>query len=353
MSDTANASPAQFRDVNTITAEIRTIQATVRRTALEGCIEIGRRLVEVKELLGHGEWGAYLRDEFDWSQDRANQLMKLFREYGAGQQNLFGAELNSDTYRNLTFSQALRLIAIPESEREDFVKDNDVEHLSTRELDALIKEHEKALAAEKAKTDEALAESREAHAALDELADKYSALSAAAREQKEELDKAMKTGRAEGEKAAEEELSRLREAAAAAKKAAAESAKGAKAADKGRKDAEKALAAAKAEAEAARRDLKELKDNPEVPKEVMDKLRAQFAAAAEAAEKRAAELETRLKTADPTVAVFKVHFEAIQREFSTMLTLINSADAETGAKLRTAAAAVFEKFMKEVNANEA
>lgn len=86
--------------------------------------------------------------------------------------------------------------------------------------------------------------------------------------------------RAEGEKAAEEELSRLREAAAAAKKAADESAKGAKAADKGRKDAEKALAAAKAEAEAARRDLKELKDNPEVPKEVMDKLRAQFAAAA-------------------------------------------------------------------------
>lgn len=275
MSDTANASPAQFRDVNTITAEIRTIQATVRRTALEGCIEIGRRLVEVKELLGHGEWGAYLRDEFDWSQDRANQLMKLFREYGAGQQNLFGAELNSDTYRNLTFSQALRLIAIPESEREDFVKDNDVEHLSTRELDALIKEHEKALAAERAKTDEAMAESREAHAALDELADKYSALSAAAREQKEELDKAMETGR------------------------------------------------------------------------------AQFAAAAEAAEKRAAELEARLKTADPTVAVFKVHFEAIQREFSTMLALINSAPAETGAKLRTAAAAVLDKFVKEVNADEA
>lgn len=346
MSDTANASPAQFRDVNTITAEIRTIQATVRRTALEGCIEIGRRLVEVKELLGHGEWGAYLRDEFDWSQDRANQLMKLFREYGAGQQNLFGAELNSDTYRNLTFSQALRLIAIPESEREDFVKDNDVEHLSTRELDALIKGHEKALAAERAKTDEALAESREAHAALDELADKYSALSAAAREQKEELDKAMETGRAEGEKAAEEELSRLREAAAAAKKAADESAKGAKA-------AEKALAAAKAAAEAARRDLKELKDNPEVPKEVMDKLRAQFAAAAEAAEKRAAELEARLKTADPTVAVFKVHFEAIQREFSTMLALINSAPAETGAKLRTAAAAVLDKFVKEVSTDEA
>lgn len=41
-----NAIPATFRDINTITAEIRTIQGTVRRTALEGAIEIGRRLTE-------------------------------------------------------------------------------------------------------------------------------------------------------------------------------------------------------------------------------------------------------------------------------------------------------------------
>ena len=139
---TMPAVPAGYRDVSAITAEIKLIQSNVRRTALEGCIEIGRRLTEVKELLPHGEWGQYLKDEFDWSQDRAGQLMKLFREYGAGQQNIFGAELNSDTYRNLTFSQALRLIAIPESEREEFVKENDVERLSTRELDALIKRSE-------------------------------------------------------------------------------------------------------------------------------------------------------------------------------------------------------------------
>ncbi len=194
--------PARVRDINTITAEIHTIQATVRRTALEGCIEIGRRLVEAKELLDHGEWGQYLKEEFDWSQDRAGQLMRLFREYGANQQNLFGAELNSDTYRNLTFSQALRLIAIPESEREDFVKENDVEHLTTRELDALIKEHERQLAAEQEKTRKAEAESREAHDALNELSDKYQALTVAAREGQQGLEDALARGRAEGERAA-------------------------------------------------------------------------------------------------------------------------------------------------------
>lgn len=285
---------AQFRDITTITAEIRTIQATVRRTALEGCIEIGRRLVEAKELLPHGEWGQYLKEEFDWSQDRAGQLMKLFKEYGSSQQNLFGAELNSDTYRNLSFSQALRLIAIPESEREDFVKDNNVEQLSTRELDALIKEHERQLAAERERTSEAEAESREAHEELDKLVNKYEALSTVAREQKEELEKA------------------------------------------------------KEEAAAAEKKLQELKSDPEIPQETVDKLKAEFSAAAKEAEARVAELELKLKTADPSIAVFKVHFDAVQREFSTMLSLISSTAPETGTKLRTAVAAMLEKFRKEV-----
>lgn len=333
--------PARVRDINTITAEIHTIQATVRRTALEGCIEIGRRLVEAKELLPHGEWGQYLKEEFDWSQDRAGQLMKLFREYGAEQQNIFGAELNSDTYRNLSFSQALKLIAIPESEREDFVKENDVGKLTTRELDELIKEHNRQLAAEQEKTRQAEAESREAHAALEELSDKYAALSAVAREGQQGLDDALARGRAEGESAAAEKLARLNTQVAEADKAT-------KQAEKQRKAAEKELAKAKADAEAARQDLRQLKDNPQVPQETMDKLRAQFSAAAQEAEARAAELEQRLKTADPTVAVFKVHFDSIQREFSTMLELVNSAEAETGNKLRAAVTAVLDKFKQEV-----
>lgn len=333
--------PARVRDINTITAEIHTIQATVRRTALEGCIEIGRRLVEAKELLPHGEWGQYLKEEFDWSQDRAGQLMKLFREYGAEQQNIFGAELNSDTYRNLSFSQALKLIAIPESEREDFVKENDVGKLTTRELDELIKEHNRQLAAEQEKTRQAEAESREAHAALEELSDKYAALSAVAREGQQGLDDALARGRAEGESAAAEKLAHLNTQVAEADKAT-------KQAEKQRKAAEKELAKAKADAEAARQDLRQLKDNPQVPQESMDKLRAQFSAAAQEAEARAAELEQRLKTADPTVAVFKVHFDNIQREFSTMMTLIASAEAETGNKLRAAVAAVLDKFKQEV-----
>lgn len=330
MNETAITVPV--RDINTITSEIRYIQNDVQQYAAQGALKIGERLCEAKELLDHGEFLPWLKDEFGWTDRTAQKLMAVYREFGDSQKSLFGPEINTKTYSDLPVSKLYLLISVPESEREEFVKENNVSEISVREMEKLLREKR-----------EAEDESREAHEALGELADKYEALSAVAREQKEELETALERGRAEGEKTAAEELDRLKKQNEAAEKAA-------KLSDKDKKAAEKALAAAKAEAEAARRDLQQIKDNPEVPQEVMDKLRAQFKGAAEAAEARAAELEHKLKTADPTVAVFKVHFEAVQREFSTMVALINSADAETGAKLRAAVTAVLDKCKKEVSA---
>ncbi len=330
MNETAITVPV--RDINTITSEIRYIQNDVQQYAAQGALKIGERLCEAKELLDHGEFLPWLKDEFGWTDRTAQKLMAVYREFGDSQKSLFGPEINTKTYSDLPVSKLYLLISVPESEREEFVKENNVSEISVREMEKLLREKR-----------EAEDESREAHEALDALADKYEALSAVARDQKAELETALERGRAEGEKTAAEELARLKKQTEAAEKAV-------KISDKDKKAAEKALTDAKAEAEAARRDLQQLKDNPEVPQEVMDKLRAQFAGAAEAAEARAAELEQKLKTADPTVAVFKVHFEAVQREFSTMLALINSADAETGTKLRAAVTAVLDKCKKEVSA---
>ena len=329
MNETAITVPV--RDINTITSEIRYIQNDVQQYAAQGALKIGERLCEAKALLDHGEFLPWLKDEFGWTDRTAQKLMAVYREFGDSQKSLFGPEINTKTYSDLPVSKLYLLISVPESEREEFVKENNVSEISVREMEKLLREKR-----------EAEDESREAHEALDELTDKYEALSAVARDQKEELETALERGRAEGEKTAAEELARLKKQTEDAEKAV-------KLSDKDKKAAEKALAAAKAEAEAARRDLQQLKDNPEVPQEVMDKLRAQFAGAAEAAEARAAELEQQLKTANPTVAVFKVHFEAVQREFSTMVALINSADAETGTKLRAAVTAVLDKCKKEVS----
>ena len=55
-------------------AMIRRLGKRVR----ENVIEIGRRLHEAKQLVGHGGWEAWLKKEFDWSQGTATNFMNLW-----------------------------------------------------------------------------------------------------------------------------------------------------------------------------------------------------------------------------------------------------------------------------------
>ena len=130
------------RDIQTVTTEIWMIRRQVEQTALSGAIEIGRRLTEAKELLPHGEWGRWLREEVSFSQRTANNFMRLAAEYGDAQVSLFGA--NSQALADLPYTKALQLLAVPEEEREEFAAANHVADLSSRELEKLIRERDAA-----------------------------------------------------------------------------------------------------------------------------------------------------------------------------------------------------------------
>ena len=132
------------RTPDIIGAEIRGLTQQAKTMTLWFGIEIGRRLTEAKEMLEHGQWLAYLKEQTEFSQPSASRLMRLYDEYGAKQTSLFGAELNYSTLNNLSISNALRLLAVPEDEREEFAAEHDVEHMSARELDELIKQRDEA-----------------------------------------------------------------------------------------------------------------------------------------------------------------------------------------------------------------
>lgn len=127
------------REIDIITAEIITIRENTNRMVLENSIEIGRRLLEAKEVVGHGGWGDYLREKVDFSPSTANNLMKLCQEYGDAQMEL-GKAPKSQTFGNLTYSQAVALLALPEADREVVVAEHDMENTSVRELQAIIEE---------------------------------------------------------------------------------------------------------------------------------------------------------------------------------------------------------------------
>ena len=84
----------------------------------------------------------------------------------------------------------------------------------------------------------------------------------------------------------------------------------------------------------------------------MDKLKAQFGKAAEEAEARARAAEAKLKTADPDVAMFKLHFDNLQKTAASMAQLIikmkQSGNADMADKLSRAACAVLERAKEEL-----
>lgn len=126
-----------------IAAEIRNIKEQTRKVVLYNSVEIGRKLTEAKELIGHGEWGNWLDSKVDYSKSTANNLMQIFKEYGADQMTLLDDNLKSQAFGSLSYSQAIILLGVPAESREEFVKDNNVEDMSTRELKRTIQELEK------------------------------------------------------------------------------------------------------------------------------------------------------------------------------------------------------------------
>lgn len=323
------------RTPDIIGAEIRGLTQQAKTMTLWFGIEIGRRLTEAKEMLEHGQWLAYLKEQTEFSRSSAGRLMTLYKEYGAAQTSLFGAEVNYPTLGNLSISNALRLLAVPEDEREEFAEKHDVEHMSAHELDELIKQRDEA---EKraAKAEEQVQQAADGAAKADEQYQKA----------KQELHLLReKLGNAEAQKAAaEKELSELRErpvevAVEVDEKAVAEAV---------------TLARAKNDAEWAEKMAKVKNELSKAGFEA-EKLKAKIKKVEEKAEEKAAELE-RLKKSqtlnDPNTAVFKQIFEQVQEDFNKLhgsLLKVRASDPDTAENLTAAVRALVDKMQGALN----
>lgn len=323
------------RDIEVVTGEINELTRQAGQMMLVFAIEVGRRLTEAKSLLPHGEWGSWLKEKVHFSQSHANDLMKIFEEYGADQITIFGAVAKSQTIGNLPYTKALALLKIPSDEREEFIENTDVDGLSVRELQKVIKERE------------------DAEAERD-----------AAKKQAAELKGQLMN--------AENQLSELMAAADAKVKVFEEAADREEALRKQLQEAKAEAAKAASEAEGAREALEQLRANPEIPEEVLKKVaaeerkklkeqakakadkliseveeklsaaEAQRDAAKKEAEEARAEaerLEKQLKMADPTVAEFKVRFDTfyeLLKKCAASLAKMRETDPETAEKLTKA-----------------
>lgn len=297
------------RDIDSITEEIQELKTEAQRLIVYYVCKIGKKLTEAKAILQHGEWAEWLENEVNFSQRTATNYMKIYEEYGSDQMSIFGG--NSQAIANLGYTKALQLLAIPASEREDFVEENNVDELSTRQLDDLIRER-----------DEALKRAEE----VENIQNQLEIANATAKKKESE-------------------------AAIASKKLTEALQEKTQLEEKLKKEKDRA---------------KKLKDNPKIPDELKEKLKSEAEQAAKTeyeeqsrelderiakveakirtaeaekatAEAKAAELAKKLSMSSAEVTEFKTAFEQVQTWNGKCLNIIDRIEnPETAAKLKTA-----------------
>lgn len=320
------------RNIDTVVSEIKTICEQVRQYVLLSAVEIGRRLVEAKEMLPHGSWGEWITGNFEFSHRQANLFMELFEAYGSDQTTLFGAELKSQAFANLSYTKALKLLALPEEEREDFMKENDVDGMSTRELERVIKERDEAL--KKAETVDKLQkeiedaneyakslkkESEDAVTEKEKLSAELEAL-------QEKLEKAK-----QAEKKAKEKLKALQENPEISPEVMAKLT-----ADAEKKAAEEEKQRIEEQMQEANRKITEA-----------EKAKTEAEIKLKFAEDRADNLQKQLKMSDPAVTEFNAIFEQTQQDLQKLITAHeNIKDKDIAKRCRHAIEAMCKMYIE-------
>lgn len=69
-----------------------------------------------------------MAEKVDFTDRTAQKFMKIAEEFG-----------KTNTYSHLSTSKLYALLDVPQEERESFVKNNDVDNMTTRELQKAIK----------------------------------------------------------------------------------------------------------------------------------------------------------------------------------------------------------------------
>ncbi len=311
---------AAERTIEVVTSEIVRLQNNLAMVTVATGIEVGRRLVEAKAMVKHGEWGEYIEKNLPFSQTWATRYMRLYNAYGSKQVSLFDDDLtvNFAALQNMSVTNALALLALPEGEREEFIEAHDVTEMSTRELEKAIRERDEARkAAEEAnaRAEKAGADLEAAEAMIDELEHRPVEV-AVEKESAEELQKRVdaevkkavkniKDGYALKEKTANEKIKKLSD------------------------DLEKA----KAEAEEAAKEMKALPD--------ISELREKLAAA----ERERDELKKRQIMSNADVARFEVLFDGAQTAMASVLdSLEKQSDKKVRGSLYNAVVALMDKW---------
>lgn len=133
------------RTATEIAIEIQVIKQQTMQTVAAACFQIGKRLCEAKELVPAGEWLAYLQEQLDYKPTTAENLMRIYREYGDEQVDLLSGKSPAELFGNLNQSQMVAMFSLSMEDRRELLEDHpDLPEMSARDVQKLVKEKQAA-----------------------------------------------------------------------------------------------------------------------------------------------------------------------------------------------------------------
>lgn len=318
------------RDIEIITGEI----LEAKRVGGEAVLTIGRGLIEAKALLSHGEWLPWLNDRVEFSERTAQNFMRLAREWS-----------NPHALADLGARKALQLLALPESEREEFLsgthtvdgEEKSVVDMTSRELERVIKERDAAnKAAEQAKSDAKAAE--EARQSMEESLNQANEL----------LDRAKSDMKLANDVAAdlEKQLAELKAAPVDVAVMQVDQEQLDKARAEGAAEKEAQLSKLQAKLDKAKAAQKEAEEKQKEAESSVEDMKRQLEEAEKTKEEAVAQERKKVAASDPDMAAFRIYFDQIQETGNKLRGLLIKArkreDQDTAGKLVSALTALGE-----------
>ena len=297
--------------------------------------DAGRRLIEIKARIPHGQFETWCADNLEFSKSKAEKMMKL-AERVADENSLFS---KTETFTDIGISRVWALLAAPEEVAAEVIETNDVESMTVRELKAELArvKEEKEAAERKAEmidhnNDDIRKELASMQRKLSETVSEkeFAEMQAAAQAQKEDLTKELSEAKAE----AADIQAKLDKAKEDLKKQKAKQKDLEAARDEEVKKAIEGKTAEIEEQAAARA--------RESSQELLDRTQRQVGDLQEYIEKLEAE---KAKLSNTSLMEFKVYVDQLQDIYFKICDIIteeNQRDEATGAKMQTALQKIVE-----------
>lgn len=283
--------------------------------------QAGQCLTVIKERVGHGNWGDWCKQNLQFSERKAQNMMKLSAEMH-GKTAFFA---NPQTFADIGISKVYELLSAPEEVQKAMIENPEAEEMNVREFKDEIRRLKEELAEERAKekineSEEELTQAKKRIEELTKELNLHSSEKSEAEWQKEldslksEIEKETKKAAkaAEKLKAAQAEMERKAEAAAE------------EAVEKAKKEA----------AEKFKEENKLLIDSNRQAAEEIDRLQKRLE-----------------NNTQPEIAGFKIHADQLQQSFNACMESakrIESSDAEQAQKMRTALKTIMQKLQESI-----